>query len=226
MQDKTDQELKFYWPIIVFAVAFQLVTDVTSGKTIQLGPAQLSVASLYFPVTYIISDILTEVYGYSRARRAIWIVLIASILSTVVYQFALWVPPATSFEHQSAYEIVLGVIPRIVVFGWIAVFVGDIANNYVLAKLKVWTNGRALWLRTITSTIIGQGLNTAIFYTGALSGILPSDILVSAILWAWALKVLIEVMFTPATYLCVGYLKRKEGIDVYDVKTDFNPIKL
>ena len=218
--------LKYYWVVVIAYVVFQLVSDVTAGKIIALGPAVVSVTVLYFPITYLLSDVLTEVYGFERARRALWIVMAASIVAGLIYQLVVALPPGPGFELNSAYDAVLGQVPRILVAGWIAVFAGDIANDYVLSRVKVWTRGKALWARTISSTIVGQGINTSIFYVGALWGVLPTDLLMSAILWAWALKVIVEVALTPLTYLVVGRLKRDEGFDTFDRDADYNPLKI
>lgn len=224
--DLRSAQLKLFWPIVLLYVTFQLISDVTAGKVISLGPAVVSATVLYFPITYLISDILTEVYGYERARRALWLVMISSITAGLVYQLVVVLPPGPGFDGNEAYARVFGQVPRILVAGWIAVFVGDIANNYVMSRLKVITHGRWLWFRTISSTIVGQGLNTALFYVGALWGVLPTDILLSAILWGWWIKVAVEVVLTPLTYAAVAYVKRKEGVDVYDENADYNPLKI
>lgn len=221
-----DTALRLFWPLVLAYVTFQLISDVTAGKVIAVGPAVVSVTVIYFPVTYLISDILTEVYGYERARRALWLVMVSSITAGLVYQLVVALPPGPGFDGNEAYTRVFGQVPRILLFGWLAVFIGDIANNYVMSRLKVITNGRWLWLRTISSTIVGQGLNTVIFYVGALGGVLPMDILISAILWGWWLKVAVEVILTPLTYAAVAFVKRKEGFDVYDVNADYNPLKI
>lgn len=218
--------LKYFWPVVIGYVAFQLISDVTAGKIIALGPAVVSVTVLYFPFTYLISDILTEVYGFERARRALWMVMAASVTAGLIYQLVVALPPGPGFTANDAYTAVFSQVPRILIAGWAAVFVGDIANNFVMSRLKVWTKGRVLWFRTITSTIIGQGLNTAVFYVGALWGVLPTDILLQAVLWGWGIKTAVEVLFTPLTYFVVGRLKRAEGFDAYDYKADYNPLKV
>jgi len=218
--------LRLFWPLVLAYVTFQLVSDVTAGKVISLGPAVVSVTVLYFPITYLISDILTEVYGYERARRALWMVIISSVTAGLIYQLVVALPPGPGFDANEAYTRVFGQVPRILAAGWIAVFVGDIANNYVMSRMKLATNGRWLWLRTISSTIVGQGLNTAIFYVGALWGVLPTDILVSAILWGWGIKVAVEAILTPLTYATIAYVKRKEGFDAFDETADYNPLKV
>jgi queuosine precursor transporter len=218
--------LKFYWPIILAYVTFQLISDVTAGKIIAIGPAVVSVTVLYFPFTYLISDILTEVYGFERARRALWLVLGCSVVAGLAYQLVVILPPGPGFEANEAYKSVFGVVPRVLIAGWIAVFAGDIVNNFVMSRMKVMTNGAHLWLRTILSTIAGQGVNTALFYVGALWGILPTDILLQAILWGWLIKSGIEALATPVTYAVVSALKRAEGFDAYDKSTDYNPFKV
>jgi queuosine precursor transporter len=220
------RQMKWYWPLVVIYVVFQLVSDVTAGKIVQLGPAVVSVTVLYFPITYLISDILTEVYGYERARRALWSVLAASIVAGVIYQIVVVLPPSPSFPNNAAYATVLGTVPRILIAGWIAIFVGDIVNNFVMSRLKLLTKGRRLWLRTISSTILGQGFNTSIFYIGALWGVLPTDILLAAIVWGWAIKVLVEVAMTPITYFAIRRLKLAEGFDAFDYSANYNPFKL
>jgi uncharacterized integral membrane protein (TIGR00697 family) len=223
MQNQSNEKTRFFWSIVCVYITFQLISDVCAGKLIDLQGFPVSVTVLFFPVTYIFADILTEVYGYALARKALWIVLFASITAGVCYQItALW-PPSTQFPNNDAYRTVLLQVPRTLIGGWLAVFAGEIANNYVLAKLKVATSGKHLWLRTISSTIVGQLFNTAIFYVVALGGILPTPVLMQAILVGWIAKTLVEVLFTPITYFVVARLKRLEGIDFYDRATDFNP---
>jgi uncharacterized integral membrane protein (TIGR00697 family) len=221
-----DGSLKWYWPLILLYVSFQLISDVTAGKVTQIGPAVVSVTVLYFPITYLISDILTEVYGFERARRALFWVLGASILAGFVYQLAIALPPGPGFSANAAYTAVLGAVPRVLVAGWVAVFAGDIVNNFVMSKMKIATGGRWLWSRTIGSTIAGQGVNTALFYVGALWGILPSNVLISAIFWGWAIKVTVEVIMTPVTYAAVNRIKKAEGFDAFDETANYNPFKL
>ncbi len=213
-----------YLPLfLTLNVAMQLISDATAGKIVLLFGYGVSVTVLYFPFTYIISDVLTEVYGYARARSVLWYTLIASVLAGIFYQVAVAVPSAPFFHSGEAYATVFGIVPRVLVGGWLAVFVGDISNNYVLAKMKVITNGRYLWARTILSTIIGQGVNTAVFYGVALSGVLPPNALFEGILAGWLVKTAVEVLFTPFTYLIVGFLKKAENVDYYDRDTNFNP---
>ncbi len=214
---------KYLGLITTLYIAFQLISDVTAGKIIQLGIFTVSATVLYFPVTYIFSDILTEVYGYAKARSVVWQALLASIIAGVIYQVVIWLPPAIGFSNNEAFTQVLGSVPRILIGGWIAVWVGGILNDYVLAKMKVKTKGRHLWLRTITSTIVGEGANTFLFYTIALYSILPSNLLFTSIISGWFLKTTVEIIFTPVTYYIVTKLKKAEDEDYYDSDTNFNP---
>ncbi|PIU22036.1 MAG: hypothetical protein COT14_03500 [Candidatus Diapherotrites archaeon CG08_land_8_20_14_0_20_30_16] len=150
----------------------------------------------------------------------------ASVLAGLVYWLVSILSPAPGFGANEAYKIVLGQVPRILIGGWIAVWVGGILNDFVLAKMKIWTKGKYLWTRTIGSTIFGEGANTILFYSIALYGVIPNNILLISILFGWFLKVLLETILTPVTYLVIGWLKKKEHEDYYDNKTNFNPFKL
>lgn len=212
--------------LTVLNVMFQLVSDVTAGKIIELFTFPVSITVLYFPFVYIISDIMTEVYGYAQARRVLWYTLITSIFAGLIYQLAVYMPGAEIFGANEAYIAVFGIVPRVLIGGWVAVFFGDIVNNYILAKMKVLSNGKHLWARTITSTLGGQFVNTVLFYVIALSGILPTNVLIISIVSAWLLKVAVEVILTPVTYWAIAKVKKIEGIDHYDRDTDFNPLSL
>lgn len=212
--------------LLVLNVAFQLVCDATAGKIILLFGTGVSVTVLYFPFVYIVSDVVTEVYGYAVARTILWYTVIASMLAGIMYQLAVAVPAAPFFAGGDAYATVFGVVPRVLVGSWLALFTGEIANNYVLARMKVATGGRWLWMRTIGSTVLGQLVNTAVFYVVALGGVIPAGVMGRAIVVGWAIKTIVEIVMTPVTYLVVGRVKRIEGVDVYDDATDFNPFIL
>lgn len=216
---------KYLGIITALYITLQLVSDVSAGKIVQIWVFTISASVLYFPITYIFSDVLTEVYGYAQARRVVWLVLFCSVLAGLIYQLAVSLPAALTFDAGAAYARVLGSVPRILLGGWIAVWAGGILNDYVLAKMKVWTNGKHLWMRTIGSTIVGEGVNTALFYSIALYGVLPRDLLVQSILSGWMLKVLIEALCTPITYAVIDRLKKAENEDYYDRETNFNPLK-
>jgi len=205
-------------------IVFQLISDVTAGKIIDVLGYPVSITILYFPIVYIISDVMTEVYGYAQARRVLWITMLCSVVAGLVYQLAVYIPPSVIFGQNEAYQIVFGSVPRILVGGWIAVIVGDFLNNYVMAKMKVWSKGKFVWMRTIASTIVGQLANTSIFYLIALYAILPNNVLVISIISGWILKTLVEVILTPITLVVIAKVKKVEREDYFDKNTDFNPL--
>ena len=192
------------------------------------GPYVFGAGVIFFPISYIFGDILTEVYGYSRARRVIWAGFGALIFAAVMAAVVVALPPASFWEHQRAYEVAFGNAWRVVAASMIAYFCGEFVNSFVLAKMKVWTNGRALWTRTIGSTIFGEAVDSAIFYPLAFynTGIIPNEALLTVMAAQFVTKTLVEVAFTPVTYAVVGFLKRAEHEDYYDRDTDFNPFKL
>lgn len=220
------KKYKYLDLIICLSVTMMAIVNVISGKIVHLGFFTLSAASLCIPVTYIIGDALTEVYGYKQARRATWILIASTVLTAIFFQLAIYLPPAPGFAHNAAYTTVLGQVPRVVLGAWIALFAGQFINDYVLAKMKIWTNGKHLWSRTIGSTVFGQAADTTCFYTIALFNVIPSGLLLRSILSAWFLKVLIEVVMTPVTYFVIGKLKKAENEDYYDKKTNFTPFAL
>lgn len=180
---------------------------------------------LFFPISYIIGDVLTEVYGYAHARRVIWTGFAALLFMAFMAWVVVALPPAEGWPHQAAYEAVFGNSWRIVAASMAAFWVGEFANSFVLAKLKVWTEGRMLWLRTIGSTFVGQGLDSLIFYPLAFYGLAgwPPETLMQVVLSQWAIKTAWEAFLTPVTYGVVGWLKNREGVDVYDRGTEFSP---
>lgn len=193
-----------------------------------IGVVTFGAGVLFFPISYVFGDILTEVYGYARARRVIWAGFaglgFASLMATVVVAL----PPAPFWQHQAAYEVAFGNAWRIVAASMIAYFCGEFVNSFVLARMKVWSQGRWLWTRTIGSTVAGEAVDSALFYPLAFygAGIIPDDKLPLVMLAQFVTKVGVEVAFTPVTYKIVGFLKRAENEDYYDRKTDFNPFTL
>ena len=180
---------------------------------------------LFFPVSYIIGDVLTEVYGYARARRVIWTGFAALLFMAFMAWAVVSLPPAEKWDGQEAYEKVFGNTWRIVAASMIAFWVGEFANSYVLARMKVRTKGKGLWTRTIGSTIVGQGLDSLIFYPLAFYGLAgwPPELLWQVVLGQWFIKTAWEALLTPFTYLAVNWLKRAEGIEIFDTDTDFSP---
>jgi uncharacterized integral membrane protein (TIGR00697 family) len=215
---------KYLGLITAIYITFQLVSNTTAGKIVQLGIFTIPAPVFFFPVTYIIADILTEVYGYAKARSVLWMVVISALIMALLYSIVVYLPPAIGFDSNDAYTKVLGQVPRIVFASLIAIFIGGIINDYTLAKMKVWTKGKHLWTRTISSTIVGEGADTVLFFLIALYGIIPTSLLISSILSGWLIKVGVEVVMTPVTYKVVAKLKKVEGEDYYDTNTNFNPL--
>jgi uncharacterized integral membrane protein (TIGR00697 family) len=182
---------------------------------------------LFFPVSYVIGDVLTEVYGYARARRCIWTGFAAMLFMVVMSWVVVALPPDQGWTGQAAYESVFGQVPRIVLASICAFWAGEFANSLVLSKMKLWTRGKHLWTRTIGSTIVGQGVDSLIFYPLAFYGApdWPVEAMLMVMVSQFILKVSWEALLTPVTYGVVGFLKRREGIDVFDERTDFSPFK-
>lgn len=203
-----------------------VISGTIAGKIIQVGPVTLPGSAALFPLTYIFGDILTEVYGYRRARRVIWIGLLCSIISTATYALVATLPPAAEFHDNSAYVTVLGQVPRIAVSGWIAFFLGENANSVVLSRMKIWTEGRHLWIRTIGSTIVGELVDSVVFFTLAFAGTLGWGLILRTTIYLYLWKVLLEVVLTPVTYRVVAYLKRVERLDTFDHGESYNPFRV
>ena len=193
-----------------------------------IGLVTFGAGVLFFPISYVFGDILTEVYGYARARRVIWAGFAALAFASFMATIVVALPPAPFWKNQAAYEIAFGTTWRIALASMFAYFVGEFVNSFILAKMKIWTKGRHLWSRTIGSTIFGEAVDSALFYPLAFygTGIIPDDKLPMVMLAQFLLKVGVEVVFTPLTYKIVNALKRAEHEDYYDVKTDFNPFTL
>jgi uncharacterized integral membrane protein (TIGR00697 family) len=192
-----------------------------------IGPWPFGAGILFFPVSYVLGDVLTEVYGYARARRCIWAGFAAMVFMVVMSLVVVALPPDRGWTGQTAYEQVFGQVPRIVLASICAFWAGEFANSFVLAKMKIMTRGRWLWTRTIGSTLVGEGVDSLIFYPLAFFGVAgwSNSQLLMVLLTQWALKVAWEVVLTPVTYMAVGFLKRREGIDVFDEKTNFSPFR-
>ena len=193
-----------------------------------LGTVSFGAGVLFFPISYVFGDILTEVYGYARARKVIWAGFTGLGFASFMAAVVVALPPAPFWHNQSAYEIAFGSTWRIVLASMTAYFCGEFVNSYVLAKMKILTEGRWLWTRTIGSTIFGEAVDSALFYPLAFygSGVIPNDKLPLVMFAQFVIKVGVEVVFTPVTYKIVGVLKRAEREDYYDRHTDFNPFTL
>ena len=214
------------WFLIIAAVFVTcLVTaNITAVKLVDFFGLILPAGTVIFPISYIFGDVLTEVYGYQRARRVIWLGFICNLIAVAAIWVGQILPPASFWNGQAAYERILGYTPRLLGASFVAYLVGEFANSFILAKMKLMTRGRWLWSRTIGSTLVGEGLDSFVFMTLAFAGTIPFHALGTAILTQWFVKLAYEVAATPVTYLIVGFLKRKEGIDFYDYETKFNPL--
>lgn len=210
-----------------FVTILLLSNIIGAGKVAALDiggtPFVFGAGILFFPVSYVLGDVLTEVYGYARARRCIWVGFAALLFMAFMAWAVVAMPPAAGWTGQGAYEAVFGQVPRIVFASIAAFWAGEFVNAYVLARMKVWTGGRALWTRTIGSTIVGQAVDSAIFYPLAFLFVWPTQQVVTVMVTNWGMKVAWEVVLTPATYAVVGWLKRREGVEVFDTATDFSP---
>lgn len=217
-----------YYDLVMAAFVTVLICSnlIGAGKVAQIGGFTFGAGVLFFPISYVFGDILTEVYGYARARKVVWAgfgaMVFVSLMSTVVVAM----PPGPTWNGQAAYEQIFGQTPRIVIASLIAFFAGEFTNSYVLAKLKLRTQGRKLWLRTIGSTVFGEMVDSAIFYPVAFLGTWPPELVVQVMLSNYAIKVLWEVVMTPLTYRVVSFLKKAESEDYYDRGTDFTPFSL
>jgi len=226
---------RYYDLILGGFVAVLLCSNLIGpGKTVALdlpfGRVTFGAGNLFFPVSYIFGDVLTEVYGYARSRRAIWAGFAAMVFATMMSTVVLYMPadPNEPFNKsfQPALELVFGNTWRIALASILAFWAGDFVNSYVLAKMKIASRGRHLWMRTVGSTVLGQLVDSIVFYPIAFGGVWVTETLVKIVLFNWALKVAIEAVFTPLTYVVVNALKRAEHEDYYDVNTDFTPFTL
>ena len=211
--------------VIVAAVfiACLITANIIAVKLISVAGWILPAAIIVFPISYIFGDILTEVYGYRAARKVIWLGFACNLITVIAIWLGGLLPAAPFWEgNQQAYETILGYTPRLLIASFAAYLIGEFANSFVLAKMKIATKGRWLWTRTIGSTFVGQGLDSVVFITTAFAGT-PNFIAIS-IVHHWLVKTGYEAVATPFTYAIVNYLKRKEGIDTYDYDTNFNPL--
>ena len=216
---------RYFLAIAALFVMALVVSNIIAVKIVGAGGRVFDAAVILFPLTYLIGDVFTEVYGYQRARIMIWLGFGANLVAVGAIQLAIQLPAAEFWqENEEAFDSILGTTWRIFVASLVAYVVGEFANSFVLAKLKIATRGRWLWSRTISSTVVGQGIDSAIFSSIAFAG--TGIALGNQILTIWVLKVAWETAATPLTYAVVGFLKRREGVDVYDVGTNFNPLAL
>ena len=208
-------------------VAVLLISNVASTKFVALGPFDFDGGTLLFPLSYIFGDILTEVYGYSRSRKVIWTGFLSALLMSATFAAVGALPPSAGTEPiNSAFNQLLGLVPRIVIASLIAYFVGEFANSYTLAKLKLMTNGRHLWARALGSTVVGQGIDTLLFVVIAFAGVAAAPPLATVMISNYVFKLAVELLLLPLTYLVVNLLKRAEQEDYFDRHTNFNPFQV
>ncbi len=221
----------FWFTVVVGVFIACLITaNITAVKIINIGGIFFDAGTLVFPLSYITGDVLTEVYGFRQARRVIWFGFVCNLIVVIGITLGRFLPgapePFWSDASQAAYELILGFVPRLLIASFIAYLIGEFANSFVLARMKVAMKGRHLWARTIASTIVGQGLDSIVFIIIAFAGTLPSTELLSLIFIQWVFKSVYEALATPLTYIVVNFIKRKEGIDTYDTAISFNPLSL
>ncbi len=222
-----DGKYSYLFVIVTALFVTCLITaNIISVKLIEVLGLVLPAGIIIFPLSYIAGDVLTEVYGYRRARRVIWLGFFCNLIAVLAIWGGKAIPSAPLWKGQAAYEQILGYTPRLLAASFLAYLCGEFFNSYVMAKMKIMTRGRWLWMRTISSTLVGQGLDSAVFITLAFFGILPAKVLLFSIITQWLVKSLYEAAVTPVTYKVTNFLKEREGLDIYDYHTRFNPLYL
>lgn len=223
MQNKSYKYLSL---ITAFFAVILLVSNIVSSKILVLGPFTFDGGTVLFPLSYIFGDILTEVYGYKNARRVIWTGFFLLLFSMLVIVFVGWLPSAAEWTGQAAFDTILGLTPRIIMASLVAYFAGEFINSFVLAKMKVETQGRYLWARLIGSSVLGYFVDSALFVAIAFAGVLEPGLLWAVLVSNYIFKMLVEILLSPLTYWVVDKLKKEEQEDYYDYRTDFNPFRL
>jgi len=225
LDNKLGASYRYLDIITAIFVAVLLISNIASTKIVQVWIFTFDGGTILFPVSYIFGDILTEVYGYRKSRRVIWIGFFCALLMSVILGLIGLIKPAPGWGLQDAYMSILGQTPRIVAASLVAYFAGEFSNSFTLAKMKILTRGRWLWTRTIGSTVIGQFVDTILFVLIAFSGLYNWNLIFLIIVSNYIFKVGFEAILTPVTYKVVGFLKKRERVDYFDYKTDFNPFK-
>lgn len=215
-----------HWFLLVASIFITclITSNIIAVKLVNILGWVLPAGTLIFPISYIFGDVLTEVYGYRQARQVIWLGFFCNLIAVVAIWLGQILPAASFWDGQAAYERILGYTPRLLGASFLAYLLGEFANSFILAKMKIATKGRWLWARTIGSTLVGQGLDSLVFMTLAFVGTIPLSILAGAILVQWFFKSVYEAIITPLTYVVVNFLKKREGVDAFDYDTRFNPL--
>jgi queuosine precursor transporter len=219
----TSRHYKYLDALTTAFVVVLLVSNLVAQKVCQIGPFAVSGAVLLFPITYIFGDVFTEVYGFGASRRAIWLGFFGTGLLYLMAAITIALPPAPGWHNQQAFATVFGFIPRILAASLIAFWAGEFANSYTMARMKVFTDGRMLWTRTVGSTIVGQAVDTTLVIVLTFAGTVPFSTIGNMVVTGYLLKVGYEVLATPLTYLVINWLKKAESSDVFDRDGDFNP---
>lgn len=222
----TNGNYRYFSVILAVYVAALLISNIAATKLVALGPLILDGGAVLFPLVYIFDDVMTEVYGYRRARRAIWTAFGVMLLAIGCFTLVRYLPAAAEYHDQAAYEAVLGFFPQIVMASLLAFLTGSFLNSYIVAKLKVATKGRQLWLRLLGSTVVGSLFDTVIFCVVAFGGQLTGGALLNYIAVGLGFKLAVEVVCLPLTYRVIAVLKRRESVDTYDTTTNFTPFRL
>jgi len=217
---------RFFDILVALFVAVLLISNIASTKILTFWKFTFDGGTILFPLSYIFGDILTEVYGFRRSRRVIWLGFFSALFMSLVLYVVQILPPANDWPNQQAYETLLGFVPRIVLASLIAYFLGEFSNSVALSLLKIRTKGKFLWVRTILSTIVGEGIDTMVFCMVAFYGVLPNNLLWTVILSNYIFKCSVEILFTPVTYLIVNFLKKKEKVDAFDHGVKYNPFSI
>ncbi len=216
----------FFLAVVCLFITSLIASNIVAVKLIKVFGLVLPAAVIVFPISYIMADVLTEVYGYSAARRVIWLGFACNLMVVLVFWIGKVLPPAPFWQGQDAYDLILGYTPRLLMASFLAYLVGEFFNAYIMSRMKVLTKGKWLWIRTISSTLLGEGMDSLVFITIAFWGVMPSKVLFTAVVTQWLFKTGYEVAATPITYLVVNLLKRQEGLDIFDYDMDFSPFIL
>ena len=225
------RQLRYYdFAMAAFVVILICSNLIGAGKPAVVtlpvfGEVKFGAGILFFPLSYVLGDVLAEVYGFARARRCVWVGFAASLFAAGMAWVVVSLPPAADWTGQAALAEVFGQVPRIFLASIMAFWAGEIANAMTLSRMKLWTGGRMLWTRTIGSTVVGQGVDSLIFYPLAFLGVWETRLVIQVLITNYLLKVLWEVILTPVTYRIVAFFKAAEGIDVFDRGTDFTPFR-
>lgn len=228
MIDREDDALSpWFVGVVALFVTCLITANIVAVKIVDIDGIVVPAGTVtLFPISYILGDVLTEVYGYRRARQVIWLGFACNLIAVMAIYATQILPGAVFWDGQQAYERILGYVPRLLVGSFVAYLLGEFTNAYVLARLKVITGGRWLWTRTIGSTVVGEGLDSLVFVTIAFAGTVTGHDLLRTMVTSWLVKTGYETLATPVTYLVVNFLKRTEGVDTFDTATDFTPLRL